>query len=74
MNLKSMLANWQPTVAALVTAFFGFILFSPDLFQPWLVSLAKYAMAGGLVGLGMVSKQHNMTGGNLTLPGKDGTQ
>lgn len=60
-NLKTLLASWQPTVAAIITAFFGFVLFSPELFTglPWLVAIAKYGAAGGLVALGLSAKQYN---------------
>jgi hypothetical protein len=70
MDLKSMLASWQPTAAAIITAFFGFVLFSPDLFAgvPWLIAVAKYGAAGGLVTLGLVVKQHNVTGGTVANP------
>jgi hypothetical protein len=61
-NLKTMLTSWQPTAAAIVTAFFGFVLFSPELFQgcDWLIALSKYGAAGGLVALGLSAKQHNV--------------
>jgi hypothetical protein len=65
MDLKSMFVSWQPTVAAIITAFFGFVLFSPELFAdfPWLIAIAKYGAAGGLVALGLSAKQYNVTGG-----------
>ncbi len=46
--------NWKTTFFGVVTAFFGFIVFAPEHFQsmPWLIDLAKYAAAGGLLGLG----------------------
>lgn len=64
-TLKAMLTSWQPTVAAVVSAFFGFVLFSPELFEgaPWLIAIAKYGAAGGLIALGLSAKQYNVTGG-----------
>ena len=37
------------------TAFFGFVVFSPETFAhaPWLIALSKFAMAGGLAALGI---------------------
>lgn len=53
--------NWKTGAAGLATAFFGFVLFSPEQFQhfPWLISLAKYAIAGGLASMGLMSKDFN---------------
>jgi hypothetical protein len=53
--------NWRTTVIGLATAMFGFVVFSPDIFAawPWLIALAKYAMVGGLAGLGIVSRDAN---------------
>lgn len=47
--------NWKTTVSAVVTAFFGFIVFSPETFEslPWLISLAKFGAAGGMVAFGI---------------------
>lgn len=59
-----MTGSWRTTVSSAVTAFFGFVLFSPQNFAayPWLVDLAKYAFLGGLVGMGIFSKDFNVTG------------
>jgi hypothetical protein len=50
--------SWKTTAWACAAAFFAFVLFSPEYFArvPWLVSLAKFACAGGLVGLGLSAK------------------
>ena len=50
--------NWRTTLAGIVTAGFGFVLFSPDLFAhwPWLIALAKYATVGGLATMGFSAK------------------
>jgi len=50
--------NWRTTAAGIATAFFGFVLFSPETFSawPWLISIAKYATAGGLVSMGLLGK------------------
>ena len=52
--------NWRTSVAGIVTAFFGFVLFSPQTFAhwPWLVDVAKYATAGGLGAIGLLSKDY----------------
>lgn len=53
-----MATSWRTTASAIVTAAFGFVLFSPQYFThvPWLVDLAKYATLGGLVALGVSAK------------------
>lgn len=50
--------NWRTSLAGIISAIAGFILFSPQLFTrwPWACDLAKYIMAGGLVSLGLVGK------------------
>jgi len=57
--------NWKTTIAAAFTAFFGFVAFSPETFAaaPWLVQLAKFAAAGGLVVFGIVSADAQKGGG-----------
>lgn len=57
--------SWKTTVIGLVTALFAWVAFDPDTFSfaPWLVSLAKYVMIGGLAGLGFVAKDSGVTGG-----------
>lgn len=59
--------SWKTTTAAGVTAFFLFVMFAPEHFQsvPWLISLAKFAAAGGLIAFGVLSKDHDVTGGKL---------
>ena len=56
--------SWKTTVIAAATAFFGFVLFSPDTFAGalWLVALSKYAFLGGLAGMGIASKDFNVSG------------
>jgi hypothetical protein len=50
--------NWRTSVAGLIAAIAGFVLFSPQLFArwPWVCDVAKYIMAGGLASLGLVGK------------------
>lgn len=52
------MTNWRTSLMGLLTAGFGFVLFSPELFQhwPWLIALSKYATAGGLAGIGLFAK------------------
>ena len=59
-----MLTSWKSTVIGIATAFFAFVAFSPDIFyaHPAIVELAKFATVGGLAGLGIVSKDFNVTG------------
>jgi hypothetical protein len=49
--------NWHGTLAGLVSAFFGFVLFAPEHFDKWPVvrDIAAYVFAGGLAGLGIFS-------------------
>ncbi len=60
--------NWKTTASALFTAFFLFVLFAPEHFAawPWLISLAKFAAAGGLVTFGVLAKDHNVSGEHPT--------
>lgn len=53
-----MIGSWRTTVIGAATAFFGFVLFSPESFTafPWLIALAKYAFLGGLAGLGIAAR------------------
>ena len=55
------MANWKTTAAGIVTAIFGFILFSPQYFSaiPWIVDIAKFGAAGGLASLGLLAKDFN---------------
>jgi hypothetical protein len=59
------MTNWKTTAAAIFTALFAFIVFSPDTFAglPWLVNLAKFATAGGLMAFGILAKDSDVTGG-----------
>jgi hypothetical protein len=54
--------NWKSTLFGCITAFFGFVLFSPGTFShyPWVIELSKYAFAGGLASLGIVTKDYNV--------------
>jgi len=63
-NIKSMLKSWQPIVISAAVSFFGFVLYKPLYFEPWLVDLAGYAALGGIAAFGVVVKQHNVTGGD----------
>ena len=56
--MTAALKNWRTTVAGLVTAVAGFVLFSPQTFArwPWVCDAARYVMSGGLISLGLVSK------------------
>jgi hypothetical protein len=56
--------SWKSTLMGATTAFFAFVLFSPETFSaaPWLLALAKFAVVGGLAGLGIVAKDYNVSG------------
>lgn len=58
------IVNWKTTLVGVLTAFFAFIAFSPETFSglPLLVSLSKFATAGGLAALGIVAKDRDVTG------------
>jgi len=63
MNIE--VKHYKTTLTAAVTAFFGFVLVEPELFDavPWLAAVAKYAAAGGLVAFGVVSADKKPTEG-----------
>ena len=50
--------NWKTSLAGVVAALAGFVVFSPDTFvhYPVVVQLAKYFMVGGFAALGFASK------------------
>lgn len=54
--------SWKTTLFGIVSALAGFVLFSPSYFPPWAIDAAKYIMAGGLLGLGLSGKDHNVSG------------
>lgn len=52
--------NWRTTFVGILTSFFSFVAFSPELFPHWLVQLSKFAMTGGLAALGLLTRDsHN---------------
>ena len=59
-----MTGSWKTTTAAAASAFFGFVLFTPESFvaYPWLIALSKYAFLGGLVAFGISAKDFDRTG------------
>ncbi len=50
------MTNWKTTFSAILSALAGFVLFSPQLFPPWALDVAKYIMLGGLVAFGVSAK------------------
>jgi hypothetical protein len=60
--------NWKTSLSAVVTAFFMFVLFDPQWFPLWMISIAKFASIGGLISMGINSKDRNVTGGTVTQP------
>lgn len=61
--MRNLFANWKTTLSSLLSAFFGFVYFDPSLFPHWLVSLSKYVFVGGLAAVGILAKDHDVTGG-----------
>lgn len=59
-------ANWQPKVIGLVTAFAYFVQWDHKIkFPEWMESLAEFVVIGGIAGIGLTSKQWNVTGGTV---------
>lgn len=54
--------SWKTTVCGVLAAVAAFVAASPETFAawPWLIVLAKFAMAGGLAGIGIVAKDYNV--------------
>ncbi len=50
--------SWRTLVSACVTAFFFFVLQYPQdfLWAPWLVHIAAFGASGGMISLGLFSK------------------
>ena len=64
---SSIIKNWKTTSLGVMLSLTGFVAFSPSTFggeQAPLVQVCKYVTSGGLAGLGIVSKDFNVTGGN----------
>jgi len=70
--------NWKTSVAGLIaslgSAALAFIQFAavPPYnvhFPPVVLALAAFAAIGGLAGLGLAAKDHNVTGGTTVQPG-----
>ncbi len=59
-----MTGSWRTTVSGAFTAFFAFVLFSPETFAafPWLIALSKFATCGGILVFGIASKDFNVSG------------
>lgn len=62
-----MTGSWKTTVIGIATALFAFVAFDPELFSsvPWLIAISKFAMIGGLAGMGIVAKDKAVTGGTI---------
>ena len=62
--------SWKTTLSAAISAFGSFVLFSGQLhyveWPQWVLALAMFASIGGLAGLGISSKDYNVTGGGTT--------
>ena len=56
--------NWKTTLSGLITAGAAFVAFEPSLFPVLVVTVSKFILMGGLVGLGISAKDFNVTGGN----------
>ncbi len=55
---EAVFGHWRSSLAGLVAAFFGFVVFSPETFRewPWLIAVAKYVAAGGLAAIGIAAR------------------
>lgn len=64
--------SWKTTLSAVMTVLAGFVLFSPNTFKEWpiVIEVAKYIAAGGVLSLGISSKDYNVTGPDSP-PSKD---
>ncbi len=61
--MDALFRNWKTSLLGIATAFFAFVVFDPQWFPDYIVSMAKFAAVGGLAGLGIVAKDWNKTGG-----------
>jgi len=61
------LSRYKTTILGLVSAAASFVLFAHgNIPMPaWLVTVAQFAMVGGLAGFGIVAKDYNATGGTV---------
>ncbi len=52
--------DWKTTAAGMVSAFFAFVLFEPELFAsiPAIEAVAKFALVGGLGWLGISARDY----------------
>ena len=50
--------DWKTTTSAILTAFFGFVLLSPQYFYPVIVDVAEYAAIGGFIAFGINAADH----------------
>lgn len=60
-------ASYKTTILGLVSAGASFVLFAHGSIPmpPWLVTVAQFAMVGGLAVFGIVAKDYNATGGTV---------
>ena len=63
-------ASWKTTASGVVVAMAGFVYFSPETFAqwPWVLSLAKYIMLGGIAGLGSSARDFNVRSSSPVTP------
>lgn len=59
--------NWKTSALGIASAFFAFVAFSPELFRewPWVLELSKFALVGGLAGLGITARDAQNSGENV---------
>ncbi len=64
--------SWMPTLAGLISAGASFVLFAGlggfVQFPRWAMAFALFAQSGALAAFGVVTKQFNVTGGNVGQP------
>ena len=66
--------NWKTSFTGLLAAGAAFVLFAAQPpysvhFPAWLMAMAAFVMVGGIAGLGLSAKDHNVTGGTTVQPG-----
>jgi hypothetical protein len=65
MDFNNAIKSWKTSAIGIVLAGTGFVAFSPDTFggeKTPVVQVCRYITAGGLAGLGICSKDSNISG------------
>lgn len=57
--------NWKTTLCGLISGAAAFMTLNPAAFPDMAILVAKFIAAGGLAGVGIFSKDSNVTGGKV---------